>query len=647
MILERLIVEITGDTKGVDKALTGTQTAMKGLATLAMRLAPYIGLGAIAREIVTNSIASQRAIAQLGAVVKSTGGVAGRSVGQLQEMATALSKVSTSGSKAIMAGQSMLLMFTNIRGKTFDDATKAVLDLATAMASSGGGEPDLASAAQLVGKALQDPITGSTMLRRAGVILSEQQQQAIKDFMALNDVASAQGVILKQLAVQTGGSAAAMKNTLGGALGGLSSAWNGLFVVSQESSAGIVRAINGITNALPKLRDALNTVLSVGQQLASGGPGLVIANIMAGSAKAAQAAKATARAAGEARYRQFIGRAGGGGGALTDEQFKAMLNGMLPEGVALAAEHAGMPGALAGRIQYPLPPGASVMPATVASTIAGRTRVSWPTPELGPWGAGLPSGTGFNGQVGPWKEMGGGGALSKLGGAFSAGLDKATGMLTQFGPAAMIAGAAMEVLGGVMEPLAPVIEMLKAPLAAIGRIIGVILLPVLKPLAFAFSYVMQALGWFIEGLGKVIDKLLPDWISHAGQGLAKEGQNMQDEAKRLRSEFGKTADAADKLNEALRNIPTGLKVAFNRFQATAVGGTGTTGGGGGGGYGGGGGGGGGGGNGDNSRLQESGAASFTGNTFILPGVRSAEDFFNEMERVARQRTARGGFAFGT
>jgi hypothetical protein len=123
----------------------------------------------------------------------------------------------------------MLLTFDKIRGVEFDRATQAVTDLAARM----GG--DLQGAAIQVGKALQDPTTGLTALRRSGVSFSESQ---IESSRALRHGAGGEGqrVILKELEHQFGGSAAAARDTLGGALEGLKNAFGDLFEVTRGGS---------------------------------------------------------------------------------------------------------------------------------------------------------------------------------------------------------------------------------------------------------------------------------------------------------------------------------------------------------------------------------------------------------------------------
>lgn len=148
---------------------------------------------------------------QLDTVLKSTGGAAGLTATQLKEYASSLQDVTTFGDEAIIGAENILLTFKNIRGQNFLDATKSVLDLATAL------KIDLKSASIQVGKALNDPATGLTALSRAGITFSDQQKQLIKDLQASGQAAEAQRIILKELEEQFGGSAeAAAKAGLGG-----------------------------------------------------------------------------------------------------------------------------------------------------------------------------------------------------------------------------------------------------------------------------------------------------------------------------------------------------------------------------------------------------------------------------------------------
>ena len=157
------------------------------------------------------AIESQNAISELEAVLKATGGAAGLTSQELQNMATELSQVTAFSDEAVMGGQSMLLTFKNIGEETFPRATAAMLDMGQMF-----GSVDAASVQ--LGKALNDPIAGISALARIGVTFSDVQKEQIENFMEAGDIMSAQNIILTELESQIGGVAEAYGQTFGGQL---------------------------------------------------------------------------------------------------------------------------------------------------------------------------------------------------------------------------------------------------------------------------------------------------------------------------------------------------------------------------------------------------------------------------------------------
>ena len=155
---------------------------------------------------------AQEAVAQLDAVIKSTGGAAGVTSVELQKQATALQSVTKFSDEAVMATQSMLLTFTNIKGGVMKDATKTALDMAQALGMDGK------QAALQLGKALNDPAEGLSKLTRVGVTFTKAQEDQVKAMVAAGDTAGAQKVILQELQKEFGGSAEAAGNTFAGKL---------------------------------------------------------------------------------------------------------------------------------------------------------------------------------------------------------------------------------------------------------------------------------------------------------------------------------------------------------------------------------------------------------------------------------------------
>lgn len=158
-----------------------------------------------------SAIDSENAIAELNAVLQATGGAAGLSSQELQDMASALQSVTTFSDEAIMGGQAMLLTFRNIGEDTFPRATEAMLDMASMFGS-------VDQAAVQLGKALNDPIAGIGALQRIGIQFTEEQKEMIENFMEMGDVAGAQNIILREVEMQLGGLSEAMGETFSGRL---------------------------------------------------------------------------------------------------------------------------------------------------------------------------------------------------------------------------------------------------------------------------------------------------------------------------------------------------------------------------------------------------------------------------------------------
>lgn len=157
----------------------------------------------------------ERTMMRTQAIIRATGGVAGRSADQLRQQADALARATLADERQILRVQQQLLTFRNIRGEVFDDAIEAALDLSEAMGV------DLSSASLQVARALEDPVRGVTALTRSGTVFTEAQRDMIRSMVEAGNVAGAQALILDELKAQYGGAAEAAAQGLGGAVDGL------------------------------------------------------------------------------------------------------------------------------------------------------------------------------------------------------------------------------------------------------------------------------------------------------------------------------------------------------------------------------------------------------------------------------------------
>jgi len=209
------IIDLIANDKRFRKAMTGIQGLMgKVKASMeavsrAARRTLLVGAAAIAGFLRLQSL-QIKAETKLAAVLKATGGAAGLSAEQLNKYAAELQAATGVGDELIINMQAVLATFRNIKGDVFKDATKAIVDMAAVL------DTDLKSAAIQVGKALNDPIRGVSMLTRVGITFTDQQTDMIKSFVEMGDTVSAQNVVLTELQMQFDGVAEALGKTLPG-----------------------------------------------------------------------------------------------------------------------------------------------------------------------------------------------------------------------------------------------------------------------------------------------------------------------------------------------------------------------------------------------------------------------------------------------
>ena len=230
-IFAKLILDTTGYKKNLSDAEKSTKDSMgknktatngfadgfKSLTGISLGAAGAVAIAGIAiqktvkfmKEATAAANESNIVMAKQEAILKATGFAAGLTSDQLQNMASAQSKLTGIDDELIADAQSLLLTFRQIGSEEFPRALQATLDLQTTFGS-------LDSAALQLGKALNDPIKGITALSRSGVTFSEEQKEMIKNFVKLGDIASAQKIILAEIENQIGGTAEAMERASDG-----------------------------------------------------------------------------------------------------------------------------------------------------------------------------------------------------------------------------------------------------------------------------------------------------------------------------------------------------------------------------------------------------------------------------------------------
>lgn len=220
------------------------QALMKTIAVIGIAIGAFKSFMGFFGDAIAAWDRGARVTAQLNAVIRSTGGVAGRTADQIKSQAKALNELTGISSKQITAGQSMLLTFVNVRGEIYDRAVPAMLDMATSMAAVNGEEVNLKETSIRLGKALNDPIAGMTALKRVGVTFTEQQKAQIKTLVQSGDLIGAQTIILTELQTEFGGSAKAAGEVGTTSFRKLSQAWKAFQAPAGGFLVGILAPIS-------------------------------------------------------------------------------------------------------------------------------------------------------------------------------------------------------------------------------------------------------------------------------------------------------------------------------------------------------------------------------------------------------------------
>lgn len=212
-------------TDNATAVLQSVQSALKGFNKTVQSVAGFnlagIGpqqIGAFLSDSLKAYGESERSVAMLDRVLKSTGNTIKMTRKEIQDYAELRKQQTAFDDDAIVEAASQLARFRDLSGDTFTATLDAAQDLATVMGT------DLVSATQMLGRAMSDPADGMAKLARAGVLFTDSQKEQIKTLDAIGDRAGQQRIILEELQRQFGGAAAADASTASGQIKQLSNA---------------------------------------------------------------------------------------------------------------------------------------------------------------------------------------------------------------------------------------------------------------------------------------------------------------------------------------------------------------------------------------------------------------------------------------
>jgi len=180
--------------------------AFKSIAKVGLGVA--VGAGFIAKGLLEQAYEAKKVTAQTNAIITATGGSARISAKGVADLSDALSKQIGVDDELIQKSANLLLTFKQVQNQTgegndiFSRAVTTAQDLGNVFGSAEAG-------AMQLGKALSNPVSGITALRRAGINFTDQQKEQIKTMVASGDLLGAQKLILAEVESQVGGTAEA------------------------------------------------------------------------------------------------------------------------------------------------------------------------------------------------------------------------------------------------------------------------------------------------------------------------------------------------------------------------------------------------------------------------------------------------------
>lgn len=231
--------------KGMDKAHSraekfGTAVGKIGAKMVLAWAAVGVAVTRMFKASVDNYQQQEAANRKLQNALRNTGSAIGTNYDELKRYASELQRVNGFADDATMNAMATLTTFRSVQGDVFKATIKAAQDMAAFMGT------DLNSAVQQLGKALEAPEMGLTMLRRSGVVFTKEMTDGIKAMVKEGKTYEAQLLILEEVNKRFGGAAAAQAETAAGQWQRVKNAFGDLTEYigrSSEASRGLARGL--------------------------------------------------------------------------------------------------------------------------------------------------------------------------------------------------------------------------------------------------------------------------------------------------------------------------------------------------------------------------------------------------------------------
>jgi hypothetical protein len=240
-----LIAKIGGFKAGMDQASRIASTSTKNIESSFTKLSGVftrvfgaLSIGVAINKVIDETSKAQAALSQLNAIIASTGGAAGYTADQIVAMSKEIQNTTTFSDEAAQSAAALFLQMNKLSGPQIQQAMTIATNISARFGKS------LEESATLVARATSGSSRGIERLRSVFTFFTREQKLAIKEMERLGDTAGITALVLNQLEKDTAGAAAALRNTLGGALTGLKNAFGDVFELDSSQTGGAVDAIN-------------------------------------------------------------------------------------------------------------------------------------------------------------------------------------------------------------------------------------------------------------------------------------------------------------------------------------------------------------------------------------------------------------------
>jgi len=218
------------------------------LATVAMGIA-FTGMTAAVFSSFKKFSQFESSTFKINSLLEQTQYASGQTADSIEEMSLRIGRDTLESADGIRQASAVLLSFKSIAGDAFERTITVATDLAAITGQ------DLKQSVIQLGKALEDPATGMSALRRSGVSFTNSQKDMIVTMRESGNVAGAQAEILKLLEGQLGGTGVAAGKGLAGSADAVSEAWTRLLVNFAKTGSGQAATVmlTSIANAVEYL----------------------------------------------------------------------------------------------------------------------------------------------------------------------------------------------------------------------------------------------------------------------------------------------------------------------------------------------------------------------------------------------------------